>query len=362
LHAQLSWQLVAEPLCESMARTSTDIEDRMRTRCELNNSTRDRARREDVNCRGSPHGFTLVELLVVIAIIGVLIGLLLPAVQAAREAARRAQCANNLKQIGLAWQSHHDSKQSVPPAFTYGAGGVTWIIFLAPYLEQQSLYSLWEPQINFKNAYYRASMEAREAQISIMYCPSRRAPVQLDEGSDRFGVGGGGRGALGDYAVNLGDFYSYLNGATASVQWAGDNKLQASYDHGPDNSIVNWNFSWNFRMYTDGLSNILLVGERYIRTEERGVTDPSGGCDFSIYNGDANCIVGRLAGPGFPLARSNGNDVGLNRILQFGSEHPGVSQFVFADGSVHALSVDVSPDTLGRLANRSDGQPVSLDF
>ena len=98
-------------------------------------------------------GFTLIELLVVIAIIAVLIGLLLPAVQAAREAARRAQCVNNLKQIGIALHNYHDSALSFPPGRMQpyigvgptGKGGQCWRgglavhMFILPFLEQTNL-------------------------------------------------------------------------------------------------------------------------------------------------------------------------------------------------------------------------------
>ena len=92
----------------------------------------------------SRRGFTLVELLVVIAIIGVLVGLLLPAVQSAREAARRSQCMNNLKQLGLALQNHHDVKGAFPPVATFGQPGPypqrashhTWCTYILPYMEE----------------------------------------------------------------------------------------------------------------------------------------------------------------------------------------------------------------------------------
>src|SRR4051812_7488243 len=92
--------------------------------------------------RSRPRGFTLIELLVVIAIIAVLISLLLPAVQSAREAARRAQCTNNLKQIGLALHNIHSTENRFPP----GAldNGAVWSAWLARYYEQGNIAdALW---------------------------------------------------------------------------------------------------------------------------------------------------------------------------------------------------------------------------
>src|SRR5436853_7868869 len=93
--------------------------------------------------------FTLVELLVVIAIIGVLVALLLPAVQMAREAARRTQCANHLKQLGLAAQNFNDVRGTLPPTRVSNDGTdanqnwLTWAVLLMPYCEQQNFCSHW---------------------------------------------------------------------------------------------------------------------------------------------------------------------------------------------------------------------------
>src|SRR4051794_9676700 len=96
-------------------------------------------------------GFTLIELLVVIAIIAVLIALLLPAVQAAREAARRAQCVNNLKQLGLAIMNYESSQGSLPPGSSYNSSTAAapynamndfgMMPRLLPQMEQMAIYN-----------------------------------------------------------------------------------------------------------------------------------------------------------------------------------------------------------------------------
>src|SRR5262249_40744593 len=97
-------------------------------------------------------GFTLVELLVVIAIIGILVALLLPAIQAAREAARRAQCVNNMKQLGVAMQNYHDVRKKLPLGSWSCCWG-TWQMYILPYIEEQQLFDMyqWSPNIKTGN-------------------------------------------------------------------------------------------------------------------------------------------------------------------------------------------------------------------
>src|SRR5262249_40421609 len=140
-------------------------------------------------------GFTLIELLVVIAIIAVLIALLLPAVQSAREAARRAQCVNNLKQIGLGMHNYESAQGSLPPGIRGGIWG-TWLVFVLPYVEQQSLYNAWNSDgnnnttaaaqgISYGSAF---NITVTASRLNVYTCPSDvpQAPIsRTDNGITR---------------------------------------------------------------------------------------------------------------------------------------------------------------------------------
>jgi prepilin-type N-terminal cleavage/methylation domain-containing protein len=146
---------------------------------------------------GPRPGFTLIELLVVIAIIGVLIGLLLPAVQSAREAAARTQCANNLKQIGLALNLYHNDYQRLPPSRLALTESPSWAWLILPYLEQENLYRQWQPGWPYPGvrpgvpvtaAGQTQAGQVLSTKVSTFYCPSFRtassAPLSIPFSQD----------------------------------------------------------------------------------------------------------------------------------------------------------------------------------
>ena len=189
-------------------------------------------------------GFTLVELLVVIAIIGILVGLLLPAVQAAREAARRMQCANNLKQIGLAMHMHMDTKKGLPANGNYvwnGSAMTTtnaWsgMARILPHLEQENLFRGIDFAVN-----YNAQTGISSKRVATYICPSEIN----DKGYGTDPIYGNKHWPI-NYAMNHGT-WSVLTNKALGLRY-GDGAFGPNRTYRPADMV-------------DGMSNTLALSE-----------------------------------------------------------------------------------------------------
>lgn len=226
---------------------------------------------------GAGSGFTLVELLVVIAIIGLLVGLLLPAVQSAREAARRIQCANNLKQIGLALHNYESAHRTFPFSSTSapgtgsvcGNGFFSWMAMLLPHIEQNPLYESIDfriglaSQCNLPSASSHRSVRLNlphpNAYAAGVIVPSFLCPSDIltrDEST------GNASPAPGSYAANIGwPMGSFLPGGAPISRHNGFMGLVNPRIEIP------WHERYvRHQSFTDGLSNTTAISERMMQT------------------------------------------------------------------------------------------------
>ena len=304
-------------------------------------------------------GFTLIELLVVIAIIAVLVGLLLPAVQKVREAAARMSCSNNLKQLGLAVHNYYSTYSLLPPTRTSkkGINNITWCYAILPFIEQNNVYTQWNPALSY---YQQLKTFPVSTPIKTFLCPSRRAggsdSLWVDPTVNPTANGGYYSGPCGDYAVNVGNGTPIVGTNIATM----DNGVatNALYKQG---AFVQGNQKLRFEDITDGLSNTMFIGEKYLDNKELGKCDTDDDC--SVYDTFDPQINQRVTSATWPLygnpnvPPADGSGSGL-----FGGPHTGVTMFVMGDGRVVAIQNSLSGTLLGYLSCRNDGQAFSMDF
>jgi prepilin-type N-terminal cleavage/methylation domain-containing protein/prepilin-type processing-associated H-X9-DG protein len=296
--------------------------------------------------------FTLIELLVVIAIIAGLIALLVPAVQKVREAASLSTCQNNLKQMGLAIHGYHDMNGNLPPS-RVGPQHATWFVVILPYLELNSLYNQWD----LTKTYYQQTSAVQNAFVPLYVCPSRRTTALP---STQFEISSTGLpdsnlypGTQGDYACNGGQFFN----AIVDHPLCQGPMCYANAQVSGTGQILTTQSQTAFKSITDGVSNTFLVGEKHSAWSYWGQSGPTWG-EGAIWNGDFPRNFSRIAGQTKWNLGQGPDDTAGPFHCKFGSWHPGVCQFLFADGHAAALSNDLDMNTLQILACRNDNLPT----
>jgi prepilin-type N-terminal cleavage/methylation domain-containing protein len=332
-------------------------------------------------------GFTLIELLVVIAIIGILIGLLVPAVQKVREAATRAQCQNNLKQLGLAAHNYHDTYKHFMPGNALAPGqtqtpftGVwsdprfaglpwgtfSWAAFILPYVEAQNVYS----QINFNYPAYTPDFEEYGADPST----GRMTGLTLN-GVKQNGAGAGGFGDLANKLAATSMPSVFVCPAARRAR-GGNEAWQKDYginggiqSHGccAERSLTNSaeGMAWlgsKVRMtdVTDGTSNTFLFLELMNYGYHGRIDEGYGSNPFLFVN---------EAGQGYVTGSTNGTVAGAwvpndetNNHRGPESDHLGGIFVAMADGHVVWVSNSVNPAVYLAAYTRAGGEAVgSLD-
>jgi prepilin-type N-terminal cleavage/methylation domain-containing protein len=338
--------------------------------------------------RSKTSGFTLIELLVVIAIIAVLIALLLPAVQSAREAARRAQCSNNLKQLGIAIHNYHDTVGTFPTSIMgWGYGNATgdhrssWIALTLPHMEQTSVYNSINFSLNIRNQGNSQPGPSDEqclatnhtgymTVIAVLMCPTDPGPnmaptYRADTGVGFYGPGDGrnaGAGPKLSYYGCFGD--NHPDDGTDAPYWPWPNlpfrREEGFGSNGTLTGIMSRHAgTTSIRDITDGTSNTFAIGESLFLAS-RWFTWPNPNGTTATSNVPINWKVTKTTEADWNVDDRNDHS-NWRAGFGFKSMHPGIVQFLFADGSAKPIKETIDRVTYRSLSTRAMGEIVSAD-
>ena len=349
-------------------------------------------------------GFTLIELLVVIAIIAILIALLVPAVQKVREAAARAQCANNLKQLGVALHNYHEVYKRLPPSCwkkaiqdptstggsaatenqQYNPAAWHWSFMLLPYIEQDNLYKTVPfgpppgppagsgsspPNLVTSTAWTTPGspyLKLLQTPVSTLVCPASNDKASYDDNSRGVAIpqrasanyvcvisGGNGAGGINGVEINNRNDDGSGGGLQGPFNFAA---LINSRLDGP----FNQNSIFRLTDIVDGSSNTAAIGERYRRHPDPGNNGHGGWGTFALASPHAqnghNLFSGSLWGPFNAIIPNPASDT--THLIFFSSRHSGGVNFVFLDGSVRFLRDGIAEPVRRSLGTRNNGEVI----
>jgi len=338
-------------------------------------------------------GFTLVELLVVIAIIGILIALLLPAVQAAREAARRAQCTNNLKQLGIAIHNYNDAHKSFPPAGldyfwagesayahpdtpTPSALNVSGWVMTLPFLEQQALYDQYDftqcalsysrnpasGQVLMGDPVTSGNAEIVSKLLPCFMCPSdSHEPTFRDEGRPYYKPPAPYEGAKTnyDFSVNIYDYRRHYDWGHPS----GYNREYHATAWYVRAHMFGENSTTKVASVVDGMSNTVAINE--VTHWVLDGSPPAWGYRGWVMTGAAISRYGINQFDANRLGSWYGGDRENKRGRLFtwgmaGSYHPGGCNSALGDASVRFLSETSDLSVLRAISTMAQGESTQM--